>query len=171
MKTVRTNPLTNRGRKPKCKTSCVINPAGIMRAPSATTKKFGKGWAPNIFPLNRSARCFFCVGHSGNSKANFRCFKPVWPISVRLSWQQAYDLGFRGDLGVWERLSGAARRAQRSGLTTDRFRPSRTRHARDMVYLPRTHRRRRWSSASARESRTSPTPPHQDPAVGQQYRS
>ena len=27
--------------------------------------------------------------------------------SARLSWQQACDLGFRGDLGEWERLMGA----------------------------------------------------------------
>ena len=28
-------------------------------------------------------------------------------LSARLSWQQACDLGFRGDLGEWERLLGA----------------------------------------------------------------
>ena len=28
-------------------------------------------------------------------------------LSARLSWQQACDLGFRGDLGEWERLMGA----------------------------------------------------------------
>ena len=31
-------------------------------------------------------------------------------LSARLSWQQACDLGFRGDLGEWERLLGAAPR-------------------------------------------------------------
>ena len=29
-------------------------------------------------------------------------------LSARLSWQQARDLGFRGDLAEWERLLGAA---------------------------------------------------------------
>ncbi len=29
-------------------------------------------------------------------------------LSARLSWQQACDLGFRGDLEKWERLLGAA---------------------------------------------------------------
>jgi hypothetical protein len=29
-------------------------------------------------------------------------------LSARLSWQQACDLGFRGNLGEWERLLGAA---------------------------------------------------------------
>ncbi len=29
-------------------------------------------------------------------------------IAARLSWQQACDLGFRGSLGEWERLMGAA---------------------------------------------------------------
>ena len=29
-------------------------------------------------------------------------------LSVRLSWQQACDLGFRGDLEEWERLLRAA---------------------------------------------------------------
>jgi hypothetical protein len=28
-------------------------------------------------------------------------------LSARLSWQQECDLGFRGDLGEWERLLGA----------------------------------------------------------------
>ena len=28
-------------------------------------------------------------------------------LSARLSWQQACDLGFRGDLEEWERLMGA----------------------------------------------------------------
>jgi hypothetical protein len=28
-------------------------------------------------------------------------------LSARLSWQQACDLGFRGNLGEWERLMGA----------------------------------------------------------------
>ena len=28
-------------------------------------------------------------------------------LSARLSWQQACDLGFRGDLAEWERLMGA----------------------------------------------------------------
>ena len=28
-------------------------------------------------------------------------------LSARLSWQQACDLGFRGELGDWERLLGA----------------------------------------------------------------
>ena len=28
-------------------------------------------------------------------------------LSARLSWQQACALGFRGDLGEWERLLGA----------------------------------------------------------------
>jgi hypothetical protein len=28
-------------------------------------------------------------------------------LSARLSWQQACDLGFRGNLGEWERLLGA----------------------------------------------------------------
>lgn len=29
-------------------------------------------------------------------------------VSARLSWQTACDLGFRGTLGEWERLMGAA---------------------------------------------------------------
>ena len=29
-------------------------------------------------------------------------------VSARLSWQQARELGFRGDLEEWERLLGAA---------------------------------------------------------------
>ncbi len=29
-------------------------------------------------------------------------------IAARFSWQQACDLGFRGSLGEWERLMGAA---------------------------------------------------------------
>jgi len=31
-------------------------------------------------------------------------------LSAQLSWQQACDLGFRGDWGEWERLLGAAPR-------------------------------------------------------------
>ena len=31
-------------------------------------------------------------------------------VSARLSWQEACDLGFRGDLGEWERLIGATPR-------------------------------------------------------------
>ena len=31
-------------------------------------------------------------------------------VSARLSWQQACELGFRGDLGEWQRLLGAAPR-------------------------------------------------------------
>ena len=31
-------------------------------------------------------------------------------LSARLSWQQACDLGFRGNLAEWERLLGAASR-------------------------------------------------------------
>ena len=31
-------------------------------------------------------------------------------LSARLSWQQACDLGFRGNLEEWERLLGAATR-------------------------------------------------------------
>jgi hypothetical protein len=34
-------------------------------------------------------------------------------LSARLSWQQACDLGFRGDLGEWERLLGAQATAPR----------------------------------------------------------
>ena len=29
-------------------------------------------------------------------------------LAARLSWQQACELGFRGSLGEWERLMGAA---------------------------------------------------------------
>ena len=29
-------------------------------------------------------------------------------LSARLSWQQACELGFRGDLGEWERLMASA---------------------------------------------------------------
>jgi septal ring factor EnvC (AmiA/AmiB activator) len=29
-------------------------------------------------------------------------------LAARLSWQRACDLGFRSDLGEWERLMGAA---------------------------------------------------------------
>ena len=36
-------------------------------------------------------------------------------LSARLSWQQACDLGFRGDLSEWERLLGAQATEPRSG--------------------------------------------------------
>jgi len=35
-------------------------------------------------------------------------------LSARLSWQQACDLGFRGDLREWEQLLGAQATAPRS---------------------------------------------------------
>ena len=35
-------------------------------------------------------------------------------LSARLSWQRACDLGFRGDLGEWQRLLGAQATAPRS---------------------------------------------------------
>ena len=42
-------------------------------------------------------------------------------LSARLSWQQACDLGFRGDLGEWERLMGATPKRWKSRLAKRGF--------------------------------------------------
>ena len=65
---------TNRGRKPKCKTSCVINPAATMRARSATIKKFGKVCAPIISPWRKRELAEFLREHREKQSGGCKSF-------------------------------------------------------------------------------------------------
>ena len=77
---------------------------GAMREVNATIDEMRKEHDPlasHIFVARRHHR------NMSDTKGGKR-----HQVSARLSWQQACDLGFRGDLGEWERLLGAASRRE-----------------------------------------------------------